>query len=486
MSDGKVDSAKGAKIAALTPDICVIGAGSGGIGVATAAAAFGVPVVLVERRETGGRDAGLVIKALVEAGSQAQNFRDATRFGFGAQEPTLNPVELYNHIQRTLAVPAAHHRAERLQALGITLLRGEAHFVSRSAISVGSQLVKARRFVVATGSRPQRPALVDGLDPALVLTEDDLATVKRLPESLVVLGAGGRATALAQALKRLGSHVTLVAPGGLLPDYDAEAVMLLRRKLLREGVQLHEDGEALRVEASKTGVRVIIRNAGGELVLEAARILVCDADQADIDGLDLDLAGVRRDPKGIVVDAGLRTANRRVYAIGSCAGGGAAGVGDPAADEHVGIVLRDALFRRSSRVDASLNPHIVWSRPEIATVGQPDRGVAKPGTLRFLRAPFAETPGALASGDTEGFVKIVSDSKGRVLGVTIVGLGAAEMIAPWCVAMKASLNVSDIAAMPFATLSGSEASRRAALSFHGPATGSPSVRRLIGFLRRFG
>lgn len=487
MSEGAAGTAKGTRPAAATPDLCVIGAGAGGIAVATAAAAFGVPVVLVERDRTGGRDAGLVVKALVEAASRLQEMRDAARLGIAAAEaPTIDAARLHDHVRRALSVPAANHRAERLQALGITLLHGEGRFVSRSTLAVGDRLVTARRFVVATGSKPVLPPALAGLDPGLVSTEDDLATMTRLPESLLVLGRGGRAVALAQALKRLGSDVGLISPGGLLPSHDPEAVMLLRQQLLREEVTVLE-GELHRAESGPEGLRLTLERAGSQETFVAKHLLLAGDREAEIDGLDLDLAGIRRDAQGIAVDTGLRTANRRVYAIGSCAGGAAAGASDHAGEEHAGLVLGHALFRRAGRLAPALNPRIVWSRPEIASVGAwTQTETIEPGALRFLRASFAEMPAAAAAGDTQGFVKLVSDAKGRIRGVTIVGTGAAEMIAPWSVAIKAGMTVAEIGSIPSATLSKAEASRLAALSFHRPSTTSRTIRRLIGLLRRFG
>lgn len=479
-------TARTARPAALTPDICVVGAGTRGIAIATAAAAFGVSVVLVERGETGGREGDLAIEALVQAGARAQDIREAGRLGMTAEAPVIHPARLHDHIQRALSVAAANHRAERLRALGITLVHGEARFVSRSTLSAGEQTIKARRFVLATGSRPQA-TVPGGLDPAGLLTEDDLASITRLPERLIVLGSDGRAIAIAQAFRRLGSSAVLLAHGGLLPGWDAEAVMILRRRLLREGIELEEDRELLRAEATRSGVRVVLAANEGQATLEGNRLLVTGSRAPDIDGLDLDLAGIRQDAAGIVVDAGLRTANRRVCAVGSCAGGAAAGSGEQAGDGHVGIVLRNALFRKSGSVRPSACPRVVWSSPPIAsvgTLGTPDED--RPGTLRFLRWPFAEVPGALAAGDGEGFVKLAVDRGGRVRGATIVGRGAPELIAPWCAAVAAGLKVQDMAELPVPALSLSEGSRRAASAFYLPMTTNPAVRRLIGFLRRFG
>jgi len=483
VSDG---TAKAAKPAALTPDICVIGAGGNGVALATAAAAFGVSVVLVERGTLGGSSGPLAMKALVEAGAVAQAMREAGRFGLKAGGPQANPAQLHDHIQRTLAAEAANHTEERLKALGIAIVRGEARFASRSTVRVGAQAIKARRFVIATGARAPRPEL-PGLETVTLIGVDDVSELTRLPERPVILGGGATGAALAQALQRLGGAATLVAPEGLLPDHDAEAALLVRRRLLREGLALHERNAPVRLERSRSGFRLIVARDGSETIVEGSHLLLAGPRRPEIAALDLDLGGIRHDATGIVADKGLRTSNRRVYVLGACAGGTAAPAADQAGDDHVGLVLRNILFRQPLRIDAASYPRLAWCQPEIAATGLSETEArARAGTIQVLRWPFAEIADARAAGETDGFVKLVSDRKGRILGVTIVGAGAGELIAPWCVAAKAGLAVTDMAGVVMPAFSRSDASHRAALSFHAPSTVNPRLRRLIGFLRRFG
>lgn len=483
MSDG---TAKAANPAALTPDICVIGAGGNGIALATAAAAFGVSVVLIERSALGGSSGPLAMKALIEAGAAAQAMREAGRFGLKTGDPQASPAQLHDHIQRTLAAEAANHAEERLKALGIIILRGEARFASRSTVRAGAQAIKARRFVIATGALAPRPEL-PGLETVPLIDPDELSELTRLPERPVILGGGATGAALAQALRRLGSTATLVAPEGLLPDHDAEAALLVRRRLLREGLVVHEGATPIRGERSRSGFRLVLARDGSETVVEGSHLLSAGPRRPEIAALDLDLGGISHDASGIIVDKGLRTSNRRVYALGGCAGGAAAPATDQAGDDHAGVALRSILFRQPARIDPANYPRVGWCQPEIAAIGLSEAAArAKAGAIQVLRWPFAEVADARAAGSTEGFVKLVTDRKGRILGVTIVGAGAAELIAPWCVAAKAGLAASDMAAVVAPTFARSDGSRRAALSFHVPSTANPRLRRLIGFLRRFG
>lgn len=483
MSDG---TAKAVPPAALTPDICVIGAGGNGIALATAAAAFGVSVVLADRNAPGGSSGPLATKALIEAAAAAQSMHEADRAGVQAEASQVSPAQLHDHIQRLLAGEAANSTEERLTALGIRLLRGEARFTSRSTVVVDGLPIKARRFVIATGARPALPDL-PGLDAVPVIGEDDLVGLTRLPGRPIVLGGNATAAALAQALHRLGGKVSLVAVEGLLNTHDAEAALLVRRRLLREGLALYEQIPAVRAERSRSGLRLVLAGSTGEIVVEGTHLLVAGPLRPEIAALDLDLGGIRHDASGILVDKGLRASNRRVYALGGCAGGAASAAADRAGDDHVGLVLRNILFRQPVRIDAASYPRIAWCRPEIAAIGLSESEArARAGTIQLLRWPLAEIAGARAAGESEGFVKLVTDRKGRIHSVTIVGAGAGELIAPWCVAVKAGLTVTDMAGVVMPTLARSEASRRAALSFHVPSTTNPRLRRLIGFLRRFG
>lgn len=482
-------TAAASKLAALTPDLCVIGAGTAGLAVATAAAAFGVEVVLVERAAPGGRSGAIAIEALVAAGTQAQAIREAGLLGIAAGAPEADFSRIQEHVRPSLAAGAPNHTPERLAALGVRLIAGEAHFTSRSTVMVGDQAIKARRFVIATGSHPARPP-IPGLEAIACLTEDDLHTLGRLPGHLIVLGGGATGVALAQAMRRLGSAVSLVEGGNLLAGEDAEAGAIVRRRLLREGVVLHEQAEVLRAESARGGLRLILagRDGGPEQAIKGTHLLVAAGRQPDIEALDLELAGLSRDARGVIVDRGLRGANRRVYAVGGCAGGAASTTQlDHAANDHSGLVLRNALFRLPVRTDPTACPRLVRCQPELASVGLSEAEARrKAGEIRILRWPFSETEGVQAAGAAEGFVKVLSDARGRILGVTIVGNRAGEQIMPWCLALRNRLNLKEMAALVFPSPTPSEASARAALSFHAPLAAKPGIRRLIGFLRRFG
>ena len=483
------DITPAAKAVPLTPDICVIGAGAAGLSVATAAAAFGVAVVLVERGTMGGDRHGLASAALIAAGARAQAVREAKRFGISAGEPEVNYAQVHDHIHRVLTANAPDHSAERLTALGATVIKGEARFIDRNSVSVSAYRIKARRFVIATGSRPATPA-IPGLDSVTYLTDERLFPLTRLPERLIVLGGGASAVAAAQAMRRLGSAVTVIEPELLLAQEDAEAVAIIRRKLLREGIVLYERTQVLSIKGHRSSIRVVLAGpeGGPQQTIEGTHLLVATGRTPEIAALDLEMAGIISDAGGVVVDKHLRTANRRVFAIGDCAGGAARDPDFPdAANGHASLVLRNVLFRTPIRIDIATAPRAAYCRPELASVGLSEAAARKKaGDIRILRWPFAGNDQAQAGWETEGFVKLVTDKKGRLLGATIVGDQASELIVPWCLALKKGMAVQDMADLvaPYPSLS--QTSGRAAVSFHAPLAAKPGIRRLIGFLRRFG
>jgi pyruvate/2-oxoglutarate dehydrogenase complex dihydrolipoamide dehydrogenase (E3) component len=475
------------KAAALTPDICVIGGGAGGLAVATAAAAFGVSVVLIERGTLGGARLDVRKAALRAAASHAQAMREAGHFGLATGEPQVNYAQLHDHVQRASAALAANASVERMGALGVIVIKGEARFVSRSTVKVGDQAIKARRFVVATGSRPAMPSIA-GLDAISTLTPETLLDLARRPDRLLVLGGDSSGVELAQAMARLGSTVTLVEPGSLLAAEDHEAVGLVRRALLRDGVSLHETATVLRSEATRGGIRLVLTGPeNSEIALEGTHLLVAAGRMPDIAGLDLDMAGVTSNAGGVIVDRSLRTQNRRVFAIGDCANAGAGTRIGHSAVHQAGLVLRTMLFRLSAKLDAHTVPQLICCDPELASIGLTEtQARANGGALTILRWPYSEIERAQAGRDTDGFVKLVSDRRGKILGATIVGARAGDLIAPWCLALRKNLSVKDMAGLIVPSPSFSEVSTRAAMSFYAPLAAKPGIRRLIGFLRRFG
>ncbi len=483
----------------IRTDLCVIGGGSGGLSVAAIAASFGVPVVLIERGEMGGDclNAGCVpSKSLIAAGERAHAMREASAFGITAQEPQVDYTALRDHIREVIAGIAPTDSQERFEAMGVTVLRESARFTGRDKVEAGDAIIRARRFVVATGARPAIPP-IPGLAETAHHTNESIFDLTERPGHLIVIGGGPIGLELAQAHARLGAKVSVVEAQDSLAREDRELAEIVEAQLRREGVSFHTRAKITAVSGEAGAVRVTLaapqRGAGddetGETVLEGTHLLVATGRKPVLDDLGLDAAGIRHDASGITVNHGLRTSNRRVYAIGDCAGGATGGYRfTHAANQHAGLVIRSALFRLRVKLDNSIIPRVTYTDPELAAVGMSEEEARKAhkGRIRVLRFAVAENDRARAERREAGHVKVITDHKGLVLGATIAAPQAGELIALWTLALTKKMKVQDIAGVVMAYPTLSEISKRAAVEFLKPAARKPIVRRLIRFLRVFG
>jgi pyruvate/2-oxoglutarate dehydrogenase complex dihydrolipoamide dehydrogenase (E3) component len=475
----------------LMPDICVIGAGSGGLTVAAAAAAFGVPVVLIEKAKMGGDclNTGCVpSKSLIAAARHAHAIARAKLFGVAVRGFDVDFARVHKHIHDVIAAIEPNDSRQRFNALGVRVIEGAARF--RDAQTVGVTLasgeeieVKARRFVIASGSSPSLPPIA-GLAAAPYLTNENVFDLTTRPAHLVVIGAGPVGLELAQAFRRLGSAVTVLEAGEALQREDPECARVVLDALAREGVELRTSTAVVRVEAADGKVKVVIRGGERDEIIAGSHLLVATGRRANADGLDLEQAGIRHDGGGILVDKGLKTANKRVYAIGDVAGRGQF---THLAGYHAGLVIRNALFRLPVRVNEDLVPRVTFTDPELAHVGLTEAEARRRRKdFRVLRWPYHENDRAQAERETGGHIKVVTSRHGRILGTTIVGPAAGELITTWTLALSRGLNVRALAGIivPYPTLA--EVGKRAAMTYFMAGLGRPSVQRIIAWLRRFG
>jgi len=471
----------------LRPDICVIGAGSGGLSVAAAAAAFGVPVVLVEKARMGGDclNTGCVpSKSLIAAGKRAHAIAAARPFGVTAPGAEVAFGDVHRHVHDVIAAVAPNDSKERFGGLGVRVIEGTARFKDARTVAVGDEIeIKARRFVIATGSSPSVPP-IPGLAETPHLTNETVFNLTARPEHLVVIGAGPIGLELAQAFRRLGAEVTVLEAAQPLAREDPECAGIVLDALAREGVVVRAGAAVVRVEAADARVKVVVRAGAGEQVLDGSHLLVATGRRVNTAGLGLEDAGIKYDGGGIRVDQGLRTANKRVYAIGDAAGGAQF---THAANYHAGLVIRNALFRLRVKVDDDLIPRVTFTDPELAHVGLTEAEARRRGVaLRVLRWPYHENDRAQAERETVGHIKVVTDRRGRILGATIVGAAAGELITTWTLAISQGLNIRAFTGIvvPYPTLA--EVGKRAAITYFTPSLTSPWVRRIIALLRRFG
>jgi pyruvate/2-oxoglutarate dehydrogenase complex dihydrolipoamide dehydrogenase (E3) component len=470
----------------IKSDICVIGAGSAGLSVASGAAQLGRRTVLIEQSDMGGDclNTGCVpSKALLAAAAVAQTMRESGRFGIAPSEPQIDGAAAHRHVRDVIARIEPNDSQARFEGLGCTVIRAHARFVDARTVEAGGTRIHARRFVIATGSRASVPPL-PGLGDIPYFTNETIFDKDFIPAHLLVIGGGPIGCELAQAHRRLGSAVTIVEGLRILPRDDEAAAAVVREALLQEGVAIHEAAQVTSLKPAEDGIEAHIVTAQGSAVVRASHVLMATGRKANVDGLGLEQAHVAFDSKGIKVDAGLRTTNRHIYAIGDVAGGPQF---THVAGYHAGLVIRSALFRLPAKTDYRALPWVTYTDPELAQVGltEAQARAVDPNT-RTVTAEFAENDRAVTSRQGRGFVKLVLGRRGALLGATIVGPHAGELIgfAALAIAQRTKLSALAGLVLPYPTLS--EALKRAAGAYYTPSLFSGRTRLLVRLLSWFG
>jgi pyruvate/2-oxoglutarate dehydrogenase complex dihydrolipoamide dehydrogenase (E3) component len=470
----------------LEADLCIIGAGSAGLTVAAGASQMGAKTVLIEARRMGGDclNYGCVpSKSLLAAAHLAHAIRQGGSFGINGHEPVIEFERVHDHVHEVIAGIEPHDSQERFEGLGVTVLREHATFCARDQVLAGAARVRARRFVIATGSRPSVPP-IPGLAELRYFTNETIFDNRTLPGHLLIIGGGPIGCELAQAHRRLGAEVTVVDIGPVLPKDDPEVSRTVRERLLAEGVAIHDRVKVEAVAAAGNGVALVIEDGGQARTIEGSHLLVAAGRTPRVDGLGLDMAGVAYGKGGIEVDRRLRTSNKRIYAIGDVVGGPQfTHVGS----YHAGIVIRNVLFRLPAKVDYRALPWVTYTDPELAHVGRTEASARENGSsVDVLRWAFEDNDRARTERRTEGFVKVVTGRRGRILGASIVGAHAGELILPWVLAIRQKLKIGAMAELiaPYPTLG--EVSKRAAGSYYAPKLFGPTTRWLVRQLARLG
>jgi len=474
----------------IEPDICVIGAGSAGLSIAAGASQMGAETVLIEKGKMGGDclNYGCIpSKSLLVAAKAAHAHTRTSRLGLRGAAPKVDFAAVSAHVHGVIEAIAPHDSVERFEGLGVRVIQAPATFTGPREVSAGDHRVRARRFVIATGSQPLVPP-IPGLETVPYLTNETVFDLTERPAHLIVIGGGPIGCELGQAFRLLGARVSIVEMASILPKDDPEAVDVVRQRLRADGIEIIEGTRVVRVgptgDGAERGIEVTLDDGDGERGLRGSALLIAAGRRPGVENLGLAAAGIVYGRTGITVDARLRTSNKRVFAAGDVSGGYQF---THVANYHAGIVLRNALFRLPAKADTRAVPWVTYTDPELAHVGLGEAAARQAhGQIRILRWPFAEVDRALAERQTDGFIKVIATPRGKILGATLVGAHAGEGILPWVLALSNGLSLSHMTKMiaPYPTLG--EISKRVAGSYYTDRLFSAGTKRLVRFLARFG
>lgn len=470
----------------LKADICIIGGGSGGLSVAAGAAQLGASVVLFERAEMGGDclNTGCVpSKAMLEAAKIAKiahNGMPSMGISAGQAESDFGAVKA--HVRDVIAGIAPHDSEERFRGLGVNVIKSEASFTSKdsvTAIQDGEPIsVRAKYFVVATGSHPVAPP-INGLEGVSYYTNETIFDLNEKPQHLIIIGGGPIGIEMAQAHRRLGCDVTVLEAFAIMGRDDPDLVGRLMTKMTDEGIRLIEQARITSI--TQNGARIMIDISDGESI-EGTHLLVAAGRRPNIDTLNLEAASISYDARGIQTDNRLRSSNKRVYAIGDVAGRHQF---THVAGYHAGIVIRNILFKLPAKLRDDAIPWVTYTDPELAQTGLTwTEAVSRYGAEAVRRTDWElrDNDRARAARRTEGLIRVISDKKGKILGASILAPNAGELIHSWTLALQAGLKMSAMAGTIAPYPSWSEASKRAAGAFFTERLFSARTKKLVQFL----
>ncbi len=469
-----------------THDVIVIGAGSAGLTAAGGCAMLGLNAALVERSEMGGDclNYGCVpSKAIISVAHRAHDMREAAQYGIAAVEPKVDFQAVHDHIHEAIATIAPEDSQERFEDMGVNVLRGTAAFVDDKTLTVDlnsgeTKKISAPRIVIAAGSRALVPPM-DGIDTVDYLTNENLWDLTELPEHLIIVGGGPIGMEMAHAFRRLGSQVTVATIGRPFPKDDEEAADIVIEQLKAEGIVIHDDARGTKV--SQADGRITLTLEDGR-ALSGSHILIAAGREVNFDSLKLENAGVAYDQKGIKVDARRRTNKKHIYAIGDCRDG-------PRFTHSSGYEGSNAVLEIAlglpAKADYSALPWVTYVDPELAQVGLTEKDAREKhgDKITVWKSEFSHNDRAITEKQTKGFVKIVKKG-GKVVGATIVGKHAGDLLLPWSMAIKGKSSTFGMASLIVPYPNRAEHSKDVAFKSDEAKVFNKWTRKWAGFLAR--
>lgn len=467
-------------------DLAIIGAGAGGLSVASVAAQLGLKVILIESGKMGGDclNYGCVpSKSLLAAAKIGHQLHKAAAFGLTVQQFEFDFSKVMQHVHGVIKAIEKNDSVERFESLGVQVIKAAARFSGPNTLIAGELEIQARHVVIATGSSPLIPPII-GLEKTPFLTNETIFNLNEQPQHLIIIGGGPIGCELAQAFSMLGSAVTILEGVSLLPKDDADCVAILREQFLTMGIAIYEESKVQQVEYNvHDGFKVSFEKQGETLAIMGSHLLIATGRRANVNFLDLEKANIRYSAKGIEVNPRLQTSNKKIYAIGDVIG---TYQFTHVANYHAGIVLRNILFKLPVKVHYHAVPWVTYTEPEIAHVGISAEEAFKRSDVKITQWPFSENDRAQTELSTQGKIKVFTNKKGTILGVTLIGSHAGELILPWVIAVRERRTLRHFTEViaPYPTLS--EISKRVASEFYKPTLFSNKTRWLVNWLKKLG
>jgi len=430
-------------------DICVIGGGAAGLVVAAGGASLGAKVALVEKHKMGGdclHYGCIPSKTLLQSARVAHTMANADAFAIPGHHPRTDISSVMERVAGVIKSIEPHDSPERFRELGVDVILAAGQFTDPQTFTVDGRQIHARHFVIATGSRAAVPA-IEGIEDIPYLTNEQIFDLREPVDSLIVIGGGPIGIEMAQAFGRLGSKVYVIQRGAqILPKEDPDMAEVVAKQLQKEGIELLTEHNPIRVEGTKGDIRLTLQDpAGNKKTINTSHLLVAAGRHPNIENLGLENAKVELKNGHIVSDARLRTTNKRIFAAGDIVGGPQF---THMAEHHAGVVLRNAIFRLPAKVEKKVVPWATFSEPELARVGLSETEARQQGVNHKVYSfPFQDMDRAKADGTTEGFAKIITSPKGKLLGAAIVGPHAGELIHEYVLAIAKGMTAADLSSV---------------------------------------
>lgn len=467
----------------IKTDLLVIGAGSGGLSVAAGAVQMGADVILLEGHRMGGDclNFGCVpSKALIASGKAAWTQSHAQKYGVADVTPKVDYAAAKDHVADVIAEIEPNDSVERFEGLGVKVIQEYGEFLSPTEVKAGDNVITARRVVISTGSSPLVPP-IPGLDTVPFETNETLFELREQPDHLLVIGGGPIGLEMAQAHRRLGSDVTVIEGAKALGKDDPEMAAVVLDNLRAEGIQIEEEALVSEIGGKAGAIEVTTKDGR---VFKGSHLLLAVGRKPNIDRLNLEAAGIERSRTGIKVDAGMKTTNKKVYAIGDVAGGLQF---THVAGYHAGLIIKSALFGLPAKERTDHIPWATYTDPELAQVGLTEAQAKEKfgDKLEIARFHFNHNDRAIAERKTAGLIKVMVH-KGRPVGASIAGYQAGELINLWALVIANKLKMGAVANMvaPYPTIG--ELNKRAAGAYFSPRLfENPTVKKVVGFVQKW-